>query len=174
MIFLRHFRRFSGVFKRYKMGTLARNRLFIKLEISLAFCCLQWSLFPLRNNTSFICKKWFHIEQLLWKEKSCRTGCLVALIFMSDIKDFLPLVNLRCLTLNHNPSYRNIESNNTIQQTTCVLHWKAINGSGRKDATFLHYVFSNRIKQKRWKDQILKHLNRPFLNIKRLITQMCI
>ena len=58
--------------------------------------------------------------------------------------------------------------------TMCVLHWKAMNGSGRKDAPFLHYVFSNRIKQKRWKDQISKHLNCPFLNIKRLITEMCI
>ena len=49
-----------------------------------------------------------------------------------------------------------------------------MNGSGKKGAPFLYFVFSNKTKQKRWKDQISKHLNCTLLNSKKLITEMCI
>lgn len=70
-----------------------QNEIFLVIWIYL-----QWNLSCLRCNSSFISSRWIHFEYLLWKKKSCRTRCPVALMLTSDMWDiFQTMANIQRL-----------------------------------------------------------------------------
>ena len=90
------------------------SRLLAKSDWNTVWICSSKS-FPatfmkwqrLRANASFVCNRWLHFKQLIWKKKPCQTLCLAAFTFTSDIRYFLS-DSVRCLLRIYSPAPKHV------------------------------------------------------------------